>query len=559
MDLETRQPDTTSRLRLVDIQVHGAHLHLGGELTAVLTTRDARTRVARSIAGTVAGPRGANADAVVELAGEMVPVGNLPATLLPPGGPSVLLDDDIRAQWQAAYRVRRDQLAALHAARRLERHRLEAAIERAAAPVPSSGTARDRETDVGLDAFKAAAQAYVRVETLLPIIEALEPQPSPDALRFADLLDANGALLRERDEVGDDPDIDIDAAERRVNFARVAVRLTSAPLHAARRGELERRHRAVAEAETALAKARRRDRPDLLARYEAAVAAERAALDEAGVDSYAMLLLGTAFGETRTDEAAQHAAQQELAAALKALEAARLTRHLPSRAELQARALELRSRAIEILGRFPTKDVAADLRAFRVEPPQRAERIRDLVDALASAGIDAGDDPVAVARRFLTTPPSLTRARPRRAPEPPIRTDLVGTEKLERQLVELERHLEALQAEIDRLDATRYAELSMLEPDDLVRAVGCLLDSYRAGEVLAGRLPLVLDGVFDALTPGVRRAGLEELARATDLQAIVVTGEPLVADAVSEAGGRVVEWPEARPDPAAADASIRVM
>jgi len=72
-----------------------------------------------------------------------------------------------------------------------------------------------------------------------------------------------------------------------------------------------------------------------------------------------------------------------------------------------------------------------------------------------------------------------------------------------------------------------------------------MFHAYRAGEVLEGHLPLVLDGVLDGLAADSRDAAIVALAEVDDIQVIVVTDEMTVSRRVDAAGGTVVEWPAA--------------
>jgi len=67
--------------------------------------------------------------------------------------------------------------------------------------------------------------------------------------------------------------------------------------------------------------------------------------------------------------------------------------------------------------------------------------------------------------------------------------------------------------------------------------------AYRAGEVLEGHLPLVLDGVLDGLAADVRDAAVLALADVDDAQVIVVTDDDTVSQRVGAAGGTIVRWP----------------
>ena len=107
-----------------------------------------------------------------------------------------------------------------------------------------------------------------------------------------------------------------------------------------------------------------------------------------------------------------------------------------------------------------------------------------------------------------------------------------------------ERILADLETEIGRLDQIYDADIDRIAPDDLAQVMESLLDSYRAGNLLGGRLPVVLDGAFDGLGPEARDAAMLVLGRNTDVQSIVVTDDLEVMKSVTAAGGTIVLWPE---------------
>jgi hypothetical protein len=96
----------------------------------------------------------------------------------------------------------------------------------------------------------------------------------------------------------------------------------------------------------------------------------------------------------------------------------------------------------------------------------------------------------------------------------------------DRMLAELEREL----AEVDRV---RSRDLADVSAPFVNRLVDALLDIYRSGDLLAGRLPLVLNGAFDGLDAG---ALADKLARVDDVQMVVVTSDSVLADALERAG-----------------------
>jgi hypothetical protein len=103
--------------------------------------------------------------------------------------------------------------------------------------------------------------------------------------------------------------------------------------------------------------------------------------------------------------------------------------------------------------------------------------------------------------------------------------------------------LAALEARLEAIDELRTLSMHQLDVDTVLALVGVMLDRYRNAELLAGRLPLVLDGPFDALDPRVVTLIAHQLTTATDVQTIVVTGERSVASAFATVGARTVVWP----------------
>jgi hypothetical protein len=243
--------------------------------------------------------------------------------------------------------------------------------------------------------------------------------------------------------------------------------------------------------------------------------------------------------------------------------------------------LLLRDHARALLGREPGRDLGAELRALRVPRADHAERLRALSAALTAAGVAVGDDPIADARRFLMSPPSIrieqrrewtmpdprgagrldpsdAFALPGESPQPgrepipdeppePERSpvELARIEALERERTVREQRTSELEAEMRDLERARESDLSRLSPAAFMRALDSTLDAYRSGAVLAGRVPLVLDGVLDRINPETCDAAVSALAGAADLQAIVVSNEPRVMQRIRDAGGTVVVWPEA--------------
>jgi hypothetical protein len=283
-----------------------------------------------------------------------------------------------------------------------------------------------------------------------------------------------------------------------------------------------------------LFEARRKARTDAVAQYEAAVEAEKAALADAGVDSYASFLVAMAGGGGTTD--GRPAAQRELIDASAALDAARRAAGVSANEDLHARGVELRAHAERLLHRVVVGgDPPAELRALRIEAPGYKERVRELIDVLQAAGVAHGDA-IKTARDLLSREPA--ESAPERSPGWGV------VEGLEEDHARHERILADLETEISRLDQIYDADIDRISPDDLAQVMESLLDSYRAGNLLGGRLPIVLDGAFDGVAPEVRDAAIRVLSRNTDVQSIVVTDDLEVMKSLTAAGGTIVLWPE---------------
>jgi hypothetical protein len=590
MDSEARNPDT-ARLRLVDLRIDGEHLlHFGGGLSGVLAQNGTRSTAAHAIAYTIVGPRPSGASGAIDVAGTLVSVWSLPSPMLPQDAPVVVDRALVRELFANTLGRRRGQLAAAHAACMIDGHRIEGEFAAMGVQSPVEAVLRDApgpepiavpkpaNADEELAVFMQSVQTYGKVESL---VAALEPEPCAEALHLADLVDSNAAMTHARDMLGVDGAVDVDAAERRVKLAKIEVAMASGSVGPEQRREIERRHRDVVEAEAHLSEVGRRRRPRATVRYDAAVAAEQKALADAGIDSYAMFLMALTSGETRPDERTLRAAQHELAAANEAYEQAVQVASLPTRDVLAARSLLLRDHARALLGREPDRDLASALRAVRAPRADHADRLLDLIGVLRGAGVDVSDDPIADARRFLMSPPSIhieqqpewpmpdarwtgrvdqseAFAMPGTSPQPiqelapvlppePERSpvELARIETLEREHAVQLRKLCALESEMRDLETMREADLTQLSPAAFRHALESTLDAYRAGSVLAGRVPLVFDGVLDRISPDTCDAAVGALADAADLQAIVVSNEPQVMQRIRDAGGTIVHWPEA--------------
>lgn len=550
-ELDARNTDSSARLRLVDVRLRAGEtsLHFGGGLAGVLTATSDRSSAAHQIVATVMGPRPADAGGNVDINGRVVSVHSLPPLPLPPSAPAVLDREDLSAQWQALCARRRGDLAATHASRRLERHRIAAALERARARDEGRGEPAEPQTwspavtidhtqPVNPDSTSADLRAQIRA--LMQSIDALSSAPLPEAQALADAWDAHTELLRARAAA---PPVDLTVAEDRVKRARIGLALSSGTVTDDARDEIDRRHRAVVEAEARLFEARRKTRGAAVAQYDAAVAAEKAALGDAGVDSFAAFLVTMAGGGKSAAD--RPAAQREFIDASTALDAARRETGVAANEDLHERGVELRARAERLLGRVVVGgDPPAELRALRTEAPGYKERLRELVAVLQSAGVVRGDA-IQTARDLLASDPPAERT-----------TGWGLVEGLEEEHARHERILAGLESEISRLDQIYDADIDRIGADDLAQVIESLLDSYRSGNLLGGRLPVVLDGAFDGLDPDAREAAILVLSRNTDVQSIVVTDDLDVMKSVTAAGGMIVLWPEPGDAPVGDDAPV---
>jgi hypothetical protein len=542
MDFNSWNTDSSARLRLVDVRLRAGEtsLHFGGGLAGVYTATSDRSAAAHQIVATVMGPRPADTAGSVDINGRVVSVHSLPPLPLPPSAPAVLDREDLSAQWQALCARRRGDLAATHATRRLERHRIAAALERARArelgrtnhAEPQTWTPVIGDQVQVASATDTAANLRSQIRALMQSIDALASTPSPEAMALADAWDAHTELLRARAAI---PPVDLSGAEERVKRARMAVAMSSGSVSEESREEIDRRHRDVVEAEARLFEARRKTRPDAVARYEAAVEAEKSALADAGVDSYASFLVAIAGGGGSAE--GRPAAQRELIDASAALDAARRAAGVTANEDLHARGVELRAHAERLLNRVVVGgDPPAELRALRIEAPGYKERVRELIDVLQGAGVARGDA-IKTARDLLTRAPAV-EAVPERTPGWGV------VEGLEEDHTRHERILADLETEISRLDQIYDADIDRIAPDDLAQVMESLLDSYRAGNLLGGRLPIVLDGAFDGVAPEARDTAIRVLSRNADVQSIVVTDDLEVMKSLTAAGGTIVLWPE---------------
>ena len=593
MDTERRQPVAGSRLRLLDVRVDGdrGQLNFGHHLSGVIAGTQDRSDAARWIAATVVGPRPAGSAGSIEVDGSIVSVSSLPSPLLPLSAPRLVDSAVIRAQWHALCLRHRDEIAAAHAAGRLDSYRIDAALDRARERMwPTLGATQSQVVEpepqrveppviepqvpaVPITAIPAVdwatppdatTQLRAQLHKLVVAYEALAPEPLPEGLLLADAWDAHTMLVMVRQAAGAlVSEADIQALETRVNQARAGAVMGAGGVPDNERLRIEACHRVLVAAEAELGRAKRRHRAEAMALYDEAAAAQSAALADAGMGSYDTFLAAITSGGVSTDENARRAAEDELAAARAALDEARQVPDVPTRVELEEREALMRARATELLGHAPGSDPATELRALRVDQDGRDRVVADIAQVLQADGISAAPDPVSAARAFLAAgvadesqtktalvPPAPAPDVATETPPRPVPQNVVDPElsrevaDLEEQRWALDRQLARLEAQLARIDEMNVAGRVRLGAADFIRTLESVIAAYRYGDLLAGRLPLVLDGVLDGLSAETREAAVEVFAAAEAVQTVVVTHDPEVMQSLARAGATLSRWPE---------------
>ncbi len=431
MQSENGPPTRATRLRLRSL----GPLEVDPGLSCLLVQADQRSPVAATIARSVIGPRPADMDGTVEIAGRFVSIQSLPAPLLRPSAAATVDRGYLDSVWHAACGQQRADLEAAHAARRLDRHRTEAAIERArrraeaavvVAPAP--------EPQPVLEPEPVVDDVTPDLERRLATLADLQPVPSPAALSLADEFDALAAEPPPPPPV----DIDLNAFERRIAAARVEVAHAAGGVLPEARTRIEGAHRVVVDTEREMYDAGRKEKSAAMSAYQTALTELNAALHEAGVESYASYLVAIAAGAAPVDVEGRLRAELELAEAEEAMKTAQATLEHNVVDDREERQLDLRARAAQMLGHFPSNDAAAELRALRVAHPDAATARDELRVALAAIGIE-GDDVEQLARDTIQARKDALPPAPPAPPEPVAPVAVVTAED------------PALRAEIDAL------------------------------------------------------------------------------------------------------------
>jgi hypothetical protein len=554
----SRRTDAATRVRLMALDAGHGTVELGGRSACVYAPGREGRRSGETIAHAVIGPRAPDIDGYVDIAGQRIDLASLPTPLLRPSAPRTIDARMLGDIWQSICAPRRAQVAKAHAARRLERHRTIAAIERAHERVaPVAAIARSEEPVPPAEIRVEQDETVRDVQLLVDAIDRLVPVPSSEALRVASELEYLLANPPVDAPAGIDLS-DLEALEAELAAARATVADIAGVIPAAVRQRVAQCHYDVMEAEGALFKSGRKNRDVALARYQEALTREREALAEAGVDSYVAFLVAIVAGvgaakPAQGDLQVRLRAEIELAQAEAAVEAARKQIGVlpPAEHALRKRALELQ--ATVLLGHAPGDDPVAELCAVRVAHPDAddlREQLRRRLDAL---GVDGGDDVVSAAHAFMRerraahaeSVVAADAAAETSASSPDDEQDLdVALATLLEQRAEHDAALAAMEAELEVLDTQRARPVSQLAPAGVTLVIATLLERYRDGQLLAGRLPMVIDRAFDAFDESRASAAGALLAQAEDVQVIVVTQHAAVADMFGASGAPKLQWPQ---------------
>lgn len=504
--------------------------------------------VARWLSDAIIGPRPAGADGVVEAGGQRGRLIDIPTDVLH-GIDSLVLDDLARAEARrstgdsvrAELEIRGTALSDAALAIGEEHARARARLDDLDRRVQQVREQIDAAPDGAVDPRDDDA---TRIKTLLDQLEIAAAQPlltDPDAFALAAEWDA---LVTAQQAPADAPPLDV--AQARVDQARAALRrLEGDRLTQAKVAELHALARRVAQTEQALDAAKRSERAAAATAAEKARRAEAKALAGLGFTSRAGFLVAIADGvpDDATDAAERQAATGEVAAAEAELEAARAAASRPSSAQLEERALELRARAAQLLGHFPSDDVAADLRAFRREPAMVVERRGALRDALWDLGVDPAPDPAQVATAWLrehaaaragaAAAAAESEAR-RRDAEAELERMRHERERAARDVEQLALRLEAMELERDAAlrarDDAQHATEAEREPSEAELEVA-FRDVAQAFIEHADtvRLPLVAASLLTVFGEGARARTLGLLEECSaHAQVLVVASDPEV-------------------------------
>lgn len=293
---------------------------------------------------------------------------------------------------------------------------------------------------------------------------------------------------------------------------------------------------ARARTATRFAGARRRDAADR------ARAAYEAHLRRYGVSTVKELAgRGTKRG-TRDDDPEIQQAAAALAAAERRCEELRWLMRAPDD-EREATRIVMRARARRILGREPSRDLAADLRAHRLDPPEHARAQIALAAALRAEQVRIDTTLEAAARDWIASHHAEREAWERRQAElrnldaelahrraeltEARNTHIEACRELERLTAELEdlrfelRRLEARRAEHEHLDP--IADLDEITPTQIPHLLHLAAGLDRPPNA---HRPVVFDDPFADVHPAARRhvmSGL--LSLAGRVQVVVFTDD----------------------------------
>lgn len=504
--------------------------------------------------------RSGDASGIAELDGALVPLSRLPADIaaLAPRvvGPVDLraalarltgatrdrLDDEIDAVGELVIEV---EAACIQASGRIE------AMESGIRTLEHGITELAARRETALESLGPRPEAPEVLESLLSAAEeaaALPRVTDPEAEELArswEALEAASAIRRARSDIA----ADLRAREDEVRAARerlIRLRTATRSVEPAELYEATRLRKAWTEARartaTRFAGARRRTAA------EQARDAYDAHLRRFGVSSVEEL---ASIGRKPTpdDDPEVRQAAGELAAAEQRCEELRFLLRAPDD-QREATRIVMRARARRILGREPDRDLVADLRSHRLDPPEHAQAQVALAAALRALQIRVETTLEAAARDWIGAQHEQRHAWEQRQAEIRQLDAQVGQRRAElaaarHELVEAGRELERLTAELEdlrfeqrRLEQRRSehehvqpgVELDEVTPSQIPHLlhVAAGLDRPSRG----GDRPVVVDDLFDDVQAGARRHVLSGLlSLAWRLQVVVFTDD-----------GEVVEW-----------------
>jgi hypothetical protein len=164
---------------------------------------------------------------------------------------------------------------------------------------------------------------------------------------------------------------------------------------------------------------------------------------------------------------------------------------------------------------------------------------------LREAGAGETENVVASARAFLAKPREPFEQLSDSSATSALTPEEIATLESQRRLHDAA--LGDLADELERLDNVAARPIEELPAHELAAALDRVLARYRVGDLLGGRLPMVVDGVIDEIARDAREVAVRLFAGADDIQVIVVSDDAEVLQSLANAGSALVRWPERSP------------